>query len=208
MQELSIIGFGELGQQFYSFLNKKDIFFNIFDDQHQLEDINLKVNLFNEYLITKSDNFYVALGYKHLKTKDNILNNLENQNKTIPSFIHESCFINKSSDIQPATFIYPMCNIDKNVFIDKGSLINNSVTISHDTKIGRCCYISPGVIISGQVEIGDYTFIGSGSIISNGIKIGKNVVIGIGTVVTKNIPDNSNVIGNPMKFLDNPIILL
>ena len=169
MQELSIIGFGELGQQFYSFLNKKDLFFNVFDDEFYSEDIYLKVNLFNEYLVSKSDNFYVALGYKHLKIKDKILNNLENQNKITPLFIHKSCFINKNANIQEATFIYPMCNIDKNVFIDKGTLINNSVTVSHDTKIGRCCYISPGVIISGQVEIGDYTFIGSGSIISNGV---------------------------------------
>ena len=207
MKEISIIGFGELGKQFYSFLKEENIVFNIFDDLYQSNDKNVKTNLFKQFIMSKSNNFYVALGYKHLEIKNVILDNLDQLKKKTPSFIHETSFINKTSVINNAVFIYPMCNIDKNVFIDKGSLINNSVTISHDSKIGKCCYISPGVIISGNVSIDDYTFIGTGTIISNGVKIGKNVIVGVGTVITKDIPDDNYVIGNPMKFLKQPLNL-
>jgi sugar O-acyltransferase (sialic acid O-acetyltransferase NeuD family) len=207
MKEISIIGYGNLGKQFYSFLKEEDIFFNIFDDFYQSNDKYLKTNLFKQFIESKSNDFYVALGYNHLKLKNIILDNLEQLKKNIPSFIHETSFINKSSVIDNAVFIFPMCNIDQNVFIDKGSLINNSVTISHDSKIGKCCYVSPGVIISGNVSIDDYTFIGAGTIISNGVKIGKNVIVGVGTVITKDIPDDNYVIGNPMKFLNHSLNL-
>ena len=207
MKEISIIGFSDLGEQFYSFLNEENLVLNVFDDVYQSIQENTKANLFNQYSESNSNNFYVALGYKHLKTKENILNKLQELNKKTPNFIHKTSFVNNTAVVETAVFIYPMCNVDKNVEIGKGSLINNSVTISHDTKIGKCCYISPGVIVSGNVNIGNYTFIGSGSIISNGVKIGENVIIGVGTVVTKDIPDNCSAIGNPMKFLKQPLIL-
>ena len=180
-----------------------------FDDVAKNNNIKGAYN-FNEYKnieFTTTD-FYIALGYKHLPTKNKIINELRTLGRKTPNYIHPSCFINGSAKLSDAVFVYPMCNVDKNVRIGTGTLLNNSVVISHDTIIGDCCYLSPGVIISGNVKIGDCTFIGSGSIISNNISIGSNVVIGVGTVVTKNIPDNACVIGNPMKTVVNPLNIL
>ncbi|HTA62755.1 MAG TPA: NeuD/PglB/VioB family sugar acetyltransferase [Bacteroidia bacterium] len=207
---LSIIGFGELGKQFHNFLSeeKKDIFI-FFDDIAKKNNVKRAYN-FDEHkkLEFKETEFYVALGYKHLKFKNRILNELKELGRNIPAYIHPSSFINKSSKLSEGVFVYPMSNIDKGVQIGIGTLLNNSVVISHDTVVGNCCYLSPGVIISGNVKIGNHTFIGSGSIISNNISIGNNVTIGVGTVVTKNIPDNASVIGNPMKIVVKPLIIL
>jgi sugar O-acyltransferase (sialic acid O-acetyltransferase NeuD family) len=197
MKIASIIGYGELGQQFHNnliSLNYSTFF--LFDD-------NYKKIKFTEYKndIYKDSDFYVGLGYKNLFTKYAILNELRSTFKETPNFIHAKTFVNKTSIVEDAVFIYPMCNIDINVRIKLGSVINNSVVISHDSIIGNCCYISPGCIISGNVKIGDFTFVGAGAIISNNVTIGKNVIIGIGTVITNNIPDNCSVIGNPMRIL-------
>jgi sugar O-acyltransferase (sialic acid O-acetyltransferase NeuD family) len=207
-EAISIIGFGKLGQQFLGFINQENDLINVFDDFTEFN-ASYKKYPFDNHLndMFKDSKFYVAIGYKHLKLKFDILHSLKELNRSCPSFIHRTSFINESAIVEDAVFIYPMCNIDKNVSIKKGVVINNSVTISHDSQIAECCYISPGVIISGDVEIKRFTFIGSGAIISNGIKIGENVKIGIGSVITQDIPDNSNVIGNPMRFLINNLNL-
>jgi sugar O-acyltransferase (sialic acid O-acetyltransferase NeuD family) len=199
----AIIGFGELGKQFYNHLVKKDYNNFFFFDDFELKSESALIHKFNKYKDQEYElcDFYVALGYKNLSYKHKLIFDLKENNRHVPKFIHSTTYIDKSSVISDAVFIYPMCNIDKNVKIQIGTLVNNSVVISHDSIIGSCCYISPGVVVSGNVTVGDHTFIGSGSIISNNVKIGNNVNIGIGSVVTKDIPDNTDVIGNPMKFL-------
>lgn len=206
----SMIGYGELGKQYVSFLSETyhSAFF-LFDDvaaEHKASG----AFAFNHYQdeAYRDTDFYVSLGYKHLEAKHRILKELQQKSRRIPSFIHASCFVNRTARIHDAAFIYPMCNIDQNVTVGLGSLINNSVTLSHDTSIGNCCYLSPGVIASGHVSIGDYSFVGSGTIISNGVSIGSHVKIGIGSVITKDIPDNTSVIGNPMKIVSKPLTIL
>jgi sugar O-acyltransferase (sialic acid O-acetyltransferase NeuD family) len=202
--QISIVGFGDLGKQFLNFLKDDKQFtdFIFFDDSAKN---NNKENVFafTDYLLDcyRDNSFYIALGYKHLALKHDMLIKLSQLNRTIPSFIHSSCFVSDSAFVNDGAFLYPLCNIDKNVSIGLGTLINNSVIVSHDSVIGNCCYLSPGVVLSGNVRIGDQSFIGSGSIVSNNVLIGKNVNIGIGSVITKNIPDNSFVIGNPMRIL-------
>ena len=207
--KISIIGYGELGRQIKDLLfqkNESAIYY--FDDTEYINSSEFHFK-FDDYKSDKffDHSFYVALGYKHLLLKDQIIEELQSLNRHLPSYHHSTTFINKSAIIKENVFIYPMCNVDKDVIINRGTLLNNGVIVSHNTIIGNSCYLSPGVIISGNVSIGNCTFIGSGSIISNGIKIGNNVKVGIGTVVTSDILDNSNVIGNPMKVIKSTLNL-
>ena len=211
MKKIAIVGFGELGQQFFEIFNVNSSVaeFAFFDDL--LFDKKIKdAYPFNDF---KKDHFahydfYIALGYKNLNNKSQIIEELLHLKRNLPKFIHSTSFVNSTAQIGENTFLYPMCNIDKGVCIGKGVLLNNSVTISHNNTIGDCCYLSPGVITSGFVEIGEKTFIGSGAIISNKIKIGKNVKIGIGSVVTCDIPDGCSAIGNPAVILKGELRLL
>lgn len=207
-RKIAFVGFGELGKQYHSFLEANPTDNIIYFDDFLFNSSVLNAQPFNDYNRgTFSDfSFYVALGYKHLKLKKEILETLETA--LLPEFIHHSAYVSQDALIGKAVFVYPKSNIDKGVRIGYGSLLNNSTVISHDCTIGACCYLSPGVVLSGQVSVGDCTFIGSGAVIANGLKVGNNVTIGIGTVVTKNIPDNSVVIGNPMRFLSNKLDIL
>ena len=205
--KVSIIGFGELGKQFFDYLKDELYSDFLFFDDNLFSSSEKNAFKFEDYINDSYNQslFFVSLGYKHLLRKHHILLELKALDRKTPLYIHKTCYVNHSASIEDAVFIYPMCNIDKNVTLKSGTLLNNSVIISHDTTIGNCCYLSPGVVVCGHVSIGDYTFIGAGSIISNHVSIGKNVIIGIGTVVTKDVPDNVSVIGNPMRIIKEGI---
>lgn len=211
-RKVAFIGFGSLGNQLFGFLNEE---LNINDSSLFFDDIKFKKGdkrslPFNDFLNDefKDYEFCIALGYKHLSLKAEIISKLIFANRKLLTFIHPTSFIHSTATLGKGVVVYPKCNIDQNVIVGSGVFLNNSVTISHDSSIGEVTFLAPGVIINGDTKIGTGTFIGSGSLISNSIKIGENVIIGIGTTVTKDIPDNNSVIGNPMKFLKKKIDLV
>lgn len=204
----AFIGFGELSNQIISLFNLDEKKLFIFDDNAK-KDGFLNSYHFDEYKNHSSKfEWYLGIGYLHLKIKTQIIAFLAKNNAIVPSQIHSSCYVSKSALIGIGVIAYPLCNIDKQVIIGDGVLLNNSVIISHNSTIGAGSYLSPGVIVSGNVNIGNSTFIGTGTTIVNNIKIGNNVIIGAGTLVSKNIPDNCSVIGNPMRILKNPLKLI
>jgi len=204
--QIAFIGYGEMGMQVHDLLKQKyaklkPVYF---------DDGLYKSKIKNAYPFKdhtkdsfKKYSFVICLGYKHAALKTGMCKQLLKLDRKVLSFVHASCFVNRSASIGVGSVLYPMCNIDKEVRIGNAVLINNSVVISHNAAIGNGCYLSPGVILSGNVTLGENSFLGTGVLVANGIKIGKNVVIGIGTVITKNIPDDSFVIGNPMRFVDS-----
>jgi sugar O-acyltransferase (sialic acid O-acetyltransferase NeuD family) len=206
--KIAVVGNGVFSEQLMCFLNPSAQSIKVyFDDFHLIDNqthfpfLNWKDERFNEY------KFIVGLGYKNLALKKKIIFELIKLKRDLISFNHPSSFVHNGAKIGKAVFIYPMCNIDRNVFLKDGVILNNSTTISHDTIIGDSTYIAPGVTISGRVKIGENCFIGAGTTICNDIVIGNNVKIGIGSVVASDLPNNVNVIGNPLKWLSNPLIL-
>jgi len=200
----AFLGFGKLAEQILCHFNIKKGF-SIFDDFTQSSGKSFK---FDEYLRRSKDfEWILALGYSSLEKKHSVLFKLLDSGASLKSLVHPTSHLNKSSKIYPGSIVYPMCNIDGGVEISSGTILNNSVIISHDCKIGECTYFSPGVIVSGDVVIGKRCFLGAGSIITNGVSIGDDVTVGIGSVITNDIPTGSQVIGNPLKFLDKKIKL-
>ncbi|WP_299684330.1 acetyltransferase [uncultured Dokdonia sp.] len=211
-RKIAFVGFGALGLQLFEFLNEEsDINEDaLFFDDIKFENKDERSFPFKDFLneTFKEYEFCVALGYKNLNVKRDIILQLKKANRKLVTFIHPSAFVHPTAEIEEGVIVYPMCNIDQNVIIHSGVLLNNTVTISHDSTIGMATFIAPGAIINGNIKIGSGTFIGSGSLISNSVGIGANVIVGIGTVVTYEIPDDSSVVGNPMRFLKKKMNLL
>lgn len=211
MKKIGIIGYGILGQQIKNFLveqySDNMLQIHIFDDYSSEENLCFKFQSYKESRF-KDLEFYIGLGYKHLKLKKSIFEYLINQNSKTPSLIHKTAYISPNSKIGIGVIIFPKCNIDQNVVIENLATLHNSVIVSHDTKIGECSYLSPGVIVSGNSIIGKFNFIGAGTIISNGIETGDFVKIGIGSVVTNNLNENENAIGNPLKIISKGLKIL
>ena len=203
--KVAYIGFGVLGYQMKSFIDaihqpQKSIYF----DDLLYQNGNADAHPFARFSEKEfSDfSFYVCLGYRHLPLKKQIVQQMLNMGRKLPSFVHPTVYVSPSSTIEPACFLYPGSNIDMEVTIHKGSLINNSVVISHNCKIGEAAYLSPGIVISGNVSLGDCCFLGSGSIVSNNLEIGDGCTIGIGSVITRSLPPKTHGIGNPFHIFD------
>lgn len=210
--KIALIGYSDLGRYIREMLleaydlSAEDF---IYFDDHAFENSVQGSYPFTDYMNDKFSklDFYVCLGYKHLKIKNTIISQLVGAKRNVPNFIHSSSYVHPSVTIGAGSFIYPGCNIDRNTVIGRGVWIANGDIIAHDCKIGDCCWFGASVTLSGKVTIAENNFIGSGTVISNDVLIGSGNIIGLGTVVTKNLSDNLSVIGNPMRILDKPLTL-
>jgi sugar O-acyltransferase (sialic acid O-acetyltransferase NeuD family) len=205
--KIGIIGFGDLGKQFYQFFLQDSLYskaeYHIFDDaQHSNK---MQCHSFNDFKkeVFSDLIFFIGLGYKQLTLKKQILVWLNNNERQIGTYIHPSAIIDDTTVLESGVFIYPGCIIDQRVRVMQGTVLNNGVVISHDTQVGVASFFAPGVTICGSVNCMDSVFIGANTVVCNCVSIGENVVIGIGSVITKNIPAHSFVIGNPMQIKKN-----
>ena len=212
---IAFIGFGDLGIQIYHILQNSNITYDklvVFDDTLEEGTYDFVDRVFPFIDYKKSEYvdyaFIIALGYKHLKLKHKICNELIEQNKELPNVIHNTCFVSDQTKLGMGNVFYPMCNIDIKSEIGHVNVFNNSVIISHDNNIGHANFFAPRFTSSGKVDIGNYNFFGSGSVVSNVIQIGDDNIICIGTVVTKSIANNTCVIGNPMNVLKDKVELI
>jgi sugar O-acyltransferase (sialic acid O-acetyltransferase NeuD family) len=152
--------------------------------------------------------FYVCLGYKHLIRKQQIVDQLLELRRDLPSFVHASSYVHPSVKIGAGSFIYPGCSLDRGTTIGNGTWITNADVIAHDCVIGDCCWFGATVTLSGHVKVGNATFLGSGTTVANDVHVGSRVIVGTATAVTKNIADDASAIGNPMRILDRPLRLV
>ena len=205
MKTIGIVGFGGLGQQLYKLLVEEEYQpkqIVIFDDYLEKQ-IGLNVKPFQDYKkYDRSINYIIALGYKQLKLKSGILEELRNNNCSLYTYIHPTAFISKSAKIGGSSMVFSGSIIEQNVELSDGCICYYRTTVSHDCYIGQSTFLAPSVTVCGNVNIGSNCFIGAGTIVGNGIKIGGNVKIGMQSSVQKNIVENSSCIGNPLKMID------
>lgn len=207
-KKVGIIGFGDLGNQLFGYLLEAGLYkssdFVFFDDiatsHHKASCVP-----FNNYLLEEFSGleFYIGLGYKHLKTRESVINSLITKKCRINTFIHASSFVHPSASVHEGCIVFPMCNIDRDVVIGKGTILNNSVVISHNCSVGLCNFFAPGVVLSGNVKTGQHCFLGSGCIIANNITIHDDVMACIGSVITKDFAEAAYIGGNPAQIIKN-----
>jgi len=207
LRTVAIIGYGELGCQVERMVvgqaRPDQVYF--FDDlRHAAKEKNsLPFDAFHEPRFADAE-FYVALGYRHLDRKKQIISQLLNYQRNLPNLIHPTCHVSQDVQMGVGCILYPMCNIDMNVIIGNGALIHNSVTVSHHCEIGDAVYISPGVVLCGRVRVEAASFLGAGAVVANGVTIASEARVAIGTVVSKNVPHHVSIIGNPMRVMSRP----
>jgi len=210
MSEIGLIGYGALGVQI----------------EHMIRTVHPSTSVirFDDMLhATSPDEAYpfdawrqsefrqipmlVALGYKHLPLKSDILSEIDRLGGEHATFIHPTVYVDPTARTEPGCVIYPGVIVDAGVNIGRGCLLNLGAIIAHDTQIGAACFISPGVTLSGHVHVGPKTFIGAGSVVTNTIKIGENCVIGAGSLVSRSLDAGQNAIGNPLRIVQKLALL-
>ena len=151
--------------------------------------------------------WYVAIGYRHIALRQELLDDLTRLGRATPRLIHPTAWVAPSAQVGAGAIVYPQCGLDEGVDVGRGAVLHNRVTLSHDTQVGACAYLSPGVTTSGRVTIGARAFLGAGVVVADGVTIGDDAVVGVGTVVTADVPPGRSAIGNPMRVLDKPLEL-
>jgi sugar O-acyltransferase (sialic acid O-acetyltransferase NeuD family) len=151
--------------------------------------------------------FHVAIGYRHLALRLELLDELARLGRATPRLVHPTAWVAPSAQVAPGAIVHPSCCIDEGVDVGRGAVLHDRVTLSHDTKVGACAYLSPGVTTAGRVVIGARAFVGTGVVCADGVAIGADAIVGIGTVVTSDVPPGRSAIGNPMRLLDHPLEL-
>ncbi len=212
MRNVAIIGFGVLGKQVLNFIKESIAVKTVIAFDDHTSDDALVNSVFSLNKFSKPDfsdfDFYIGIGYKHLHFRKELIKQLKNSGRNVPSLIHPSCYVSPRAKISDACIFFPRCNIDQNVVIDDGNIFHNSVTISHDVQIGQCNYFSPSVTLCGSVKLANEIFIGAGAVISNNVTVRQSSIIGIGSCITKDVEANTSVIGNPQKLTNKKIKLV
>ena len=207
---IGIIGFGALGRQILGLLrlSSPDLKVLFFDDglNSQRAHDSFAMTGYRDPAFSDLD-FYVGLGYKHLRLRETMVADLRATGRRTPSFIHPSCHVHPDCRIGDGCLVYPLCNLDQEVELGHGVVLHNSVTVSHNSHVGDATYVSPGVVLSGHVTIGARTFIGAGTVVANNRRIGNDARVGLGSAVSRDIADGASAIGNPMRLLKRPLNL-
>ena len=205
MNRLAIIGSGDLGQsiQHYAVNNGFDVvgFFDDFRKEKyvngasvigKLSDIedSFKKNLF--------DTLICAIGYNHLKARQDIYNHFHNDcNVPFATIVDKSCYVDATAQLGEGCVMFPGAFIDKGVVLEDNVLLNICVTIAHDTKVKAHTFISPRVAIAGFSIIGSRCMIGINSTIIDNVKIGDDIRLGGGTLVIKDLEKSGLYVGSP-----------
>jgi UDP-N-acetylbacillosamine N-acetyltransferase len=151
--------------------------------------------------------FYVALGYKHLPRKQQLIERLLLLGRAVPALVHDSAFVDAGARIGPGCVVFPRCTLGPGVVLEPGVLLHAGVILAHDDTVGAASYLAPGVVVSGFVAIGARSFLGSATAVADGVKIGDDAIIGVGSCVTNDVPAGRSAIGNPLRFLAGPLRL-
>lgn len=139
----------------------------------------------------------VAIG--NAKIRKRLLENLENDNKSIPVLIHPNAVIAENVAIDIGTVVVAGAVINPGAKIGKGCIINTCSSVDHDCQIGDYVHVSVGTHIAGTVTVNESTWIGAGAVVSNNIEICSDCMIGAGAVIVKDIKKSGTYVGVPAK---------
>ena len=212
MKTLAIIGAGDLGQliAYHSIADKhydNVVFFDDFQNVNTIIDGSKVIggikDIKSKYDAKLFDELIIAIGYKHLKFKKQLFDQIELTSIPFGKMLHTSSYIDKSCKIGKGVVVFPGCCLDRNVIVEDNVLLNTSCTIAHDTKIGKHCFLSPRVAIAGYTIIDELCLLGINSTIIDNLHICSFVQTGGGALVNKSITDSGLYVGVPAKKIKN-----
>ncbi len=203
--EVIVLGAGGLAREIVSWINTSDenkiTIVGFMDENPEA----LNGYEINEKLLGKIDlnniekNQSVICAIADVNVKEQLYSELVQNNISIFSYVHQSCFIGERTNYGKGLVLLPYAIISCDSKIGNFVFINNGSQIGHDVTIGDFTSIMANVDIGGGAVIGNNVFIGSNAVILPGVKIPDNTRIGAGSVVLKSIKKEGTYFGNPAK---------
>lgn len=151
----------------------------------------------------KNAYFATAIGNENnFHNKENILANLQIENKKFHSLIHPTAIIGENVKIGNGTIIHNGTYIGRNCKLGNFLVILPKNIISHDSKIGSFTIVNSSCILAGNVNIKKNCYLGSGVNIRDHVTVKSGILVGMGSLVTKNLSKQKSIYyGIPAKFM-------
>ena len=207
MKRIAIIGAGLLGQQMAHHIKDDQGYepIGFLDDQV----VDMPTQAYGpvlgkvrdvETLFARGafDQLIIGIGYKHFRYRWQCYQQCHPQ---IPflTFIHSSCWVDKSTRIGEGSFLMPGTIVDDHVVIGENVFVQLSCSISHHSVIKDNCFLGPGVTVAGCVTVERDCFLGVGSVLIDSISIASGVQTGGGAVVIESIHEGGVYVGVPAR---------
>lgn len=211
MEELAIYGFGGLGREIASIIERINEIVptwkivGFFDDGITVDTANRYgkvmggMNELNNW--PKRLNVVMAIADPHILQK--LVGKITNANICFPNIIAPTVlfFDRNTIHLGKGNVICHSCRISCDVSLGDFNLLNGGVSLGHDVKLEDFNVMQPEVRISGQTSIGNANFFGVRSLTLQGLKIGNHTRIGSCSVIMRNTQDGMTYFGNPAKIL-------
>jgi sugar O-acyltransferase (sialic acid O-acetyltransferase NeuD family) len=207
MKRVAIIGAGLLGQQIAHHIKGDQGYEPVgFFDDHVMEmpvlDYGPVLGRVEDverlYAGGLFDQVVIGIGYKHFGYRWQCYEHLHN---LVPflTFVHSSCWVDKSAHIGAGSFLMPGTIIDDHVAIGENVFIQLNCSVSHHSTIKENCFFGPRVTVAGCVTVERDCFLGAGSVLIDSVSIASGVQTGGGAVVIDTIGEAGLYAGVPAR---------
>lgn len=200
-----IFGIGDLSKQLLFYLERANFEvdgFCVNKDYHTSSSFcSKKVYSFEDEIDSLNPEIYkfiIGIGYKSLRTRKRVFEQLKEKGFELINYIHpeakiEGEIIGEGNIILSNVVVEPFAKINNNNIIWSNNLI------CHDAEIGNHNFIAAGSLIGGFSQVLDNNFIGFNSTVIQNITIHKEVLIGAKSLVISS-PQNGHIyFGAPAK---------
>ena len=205
MKRIAIIGAGLLGQQIAHYIKGDQSYepIGFFDDkvtntQEHVPVLGKVQDVDSFYTNGAFDQLIIGIGYSHFAYRWQCFQRFQS-NIPFLTFVHSSCWVDKSASIGAGSFLMPGTIIDDHVVIAENVFIQVACSISHHSSVSDNCFLGPGVTVAGCVKIEQNCFLGVGTIAIDSITIGPNIRTGGGAVIVDSIQEPGLYVGMPAR---------
>jgi sugar O-acyltransferase (sialic acid O-acetyltransferase NeuD family) len=207
MKRVAIIGAGLLGQQIAHHIKDDQGYepVGFFDDKANempIQDYGTVLGQVADVKRLYADGVFdliiIGIGYKHFGYRWLCYEQLH---KFVPflTFVHSSCWVDKSAHIGEGSFLMAGTTIDDHVSIGENTFLQIGCSISHHSTVKENCFFGPNVTLAGCVTIGRDCFLGVSSVLIDSVHISSGVQTGAGTVVINSIGEAGLYVGVPAR---------
>ena len=136
--------------------------------------------------------FGYIIAFSDIQRRKQLVLDLLRADYHLPTIIHPSVSIPKSSSIGHGCVIGPYVIIGRNVRIGVGNIITAYSFLSHDCQIGSYNFLST-VGLAGKSQLGDENFFGIRSTVLPHISVGNRNTVQAGMIVDTNVGDDTTI---------------
>jgi sugar O-acyltransferase (sialic acid O-acetyltransferase NeuD family) len=160
-------------------------FVGFIDDQYQRRDV---VGTYLSCLESHPPSHHaiaIAIGYRWLGQRQEILQKLHADGYSTPAMIHPRAYVSNNATVGDASLIMAHAVIDTLAVVRQLCVVWPGAVINHESRLADNIFVGPNSTVCGGTEIRSNCFIGAGAVITDHITIPENTFVKAGSVFSR-----------------------